>query len=336
MADDPGARFAYSSGAVHLLSAIVRETAGKNASAFAREHLFGPLGITDVGWPLDRQGLDNHGWGDLRLRPHDMAKIGYLYLHEGQWDGQQVLSPAWVAAATANHVSTLRPTHDGYGYLWWIRSAGGYAAVGRGSQRIHVLPDKDMVVVITAGAGGRDERQLEELVPGFILPAVQSTGPLPPNPDGAPSLEATVRRAAQPQAQAKPVPAMPRMARRVSGKTYALEANPYGLTDLVLTFDGETEARFRLSLTSASGENAVLELPVGLDDVFRLAPGRGGSPAATKGFWKDEHLFVLEFDEIGNINRWRLSLTFEKDEVAVLMREGTGLGKTRFAGRMEP
>jgi CubicO group peptidase (beta-lactamase class C family) len=80
MTDSPGTRFAYSSGAVHLLSAIIRKTSGMKAFEFARRSLFEPLGITDVIWPTDPRGEDNHGWGDLQLRPHDMAKIGYLFL----------------------------------------------------------------------------------------------------------------------------------------------------------------------------------------------------------------------------------------------------------------
>ncbi|MCK7478205.1 MAG: hypothetical protein M0C28_12945 [Candidatus Moduliflexus flocculans] len=64
------------------------------AFEFARRHLFEPLGITDVVWPLDPRGVDNHGWGDLQLRPHDMAKIGALVLNRGVWQGRRILSAA--------------------------------------------------------------------------------------------------------------------------------------------------------------------------------------------------------------------------------------------------
>ena len=74
MTDAPGARFAYNSGAVHLLSAIVRKTSGMKALEFARRSLFEPLGISDVIWPTDPRGEDNNGWGDLQLRPRQRAK----------------------------------------------------------------------------------------------------------------------------------------------------------------------------------------------------------------------------------------------------------------------
>jgi CubicO group peptidase (beta-lactamase class C family) len=101
MAEAPGARFRYTSGGSHVLAAIVTNATGRGTLDFAREHLFAPLGITDVGWPTDPQGIA-HGWGDLRLTPHDMAKLGYLFLHQGAWDGKQVVSPEWVDAATGH------------------------------------------------------------------------------------------------------------------------------------------------------------------------------------------------------------------------------------------
>jgi CubicO group peptidase (beta-lactamase class C family) len=62
MAAEPGARYVYCSPNVHLLSVIIQETTRMSALAFAQEHLFGPLGVSDVIWPSDPQG-NNWGWG---------------------------------------------------------------------------------------------------------------------------------------------------------------------------------------------------------------------------------------------------------------------------------
>ena len=332
MSDEPGTRFVYNSGGSHLLSAIIREAAGKNALAFGREHLFGPLGISDVIWPFDPQGANNHGWGDLKLTPHDMAKLGYLYLHRGLWEGRQVLSPEWVEAATSKHVSTTWPAHNGYGYLWWIRSSVGYSAVGRGCQRISVVPDKDIVVVVTAGAGGSDEGEIEKLLPSLIIPAARSKTPLSANPDGLALLESKVRQAALSEARPKPVPPLPEMAHTVSGQTYVLDTNMFGLKALSLTFQEQEQALFRVSTAE---DNQTIELPVGLDNVFRIAPGRFGLSAALKGSWETDSIFVLDFDEIGNINHWRIRVTFEGDKVALQMQEATGLGDLTINGRIK-
>ena len=82
-----------------------------SALEFAQEYLFGPLGVSEVIWPSDPQG-NNWGWGDMKLAPHDMAKLGYLFLNEGLWDGHQVVSAEWVEAATSG---------VGYGYQWWLK-----------------------------------------------------------------------------------------------------------------------------------------------------------------------------------------------------------------------
>ena len=144
MGTEPGTLYNYCNLNPHLLSAIIQETTGMSALAFAQEHLFGPLGVSDVIWPPGPQG-NNRGWGELKLAPHDMAKLGYLFLNEGLWDGQQVVSAAWVKAATSG---------GSYGYQWWLKPSGFYFATGVGGQEIWVLPARDMVVVMTGATGG--------------------------------------------------------------------------------------------------------------------------------------------------------------------------------------
>ena len=92
---EPGTRFVYDSPGMHILSAILQEATGMTALEFGRENLFEPLGIRDVIWPVDPQGF-NYGWGDLYLYPHDAAKIGYLWLNNGVWDNEQIVSRKWV------------------------------------------------------------------------------------------------------------------------------------------------------------------------------------------------------------------------------------------------
>ena len=190
MAEEPGTRFEYCNGGSFLLSAIIQETTGKSAQAFAEEHLFGPLGISDVDWPANPQGI-NIGWGELHLRPHDMAKIGYLYLNEGVWDGRQVVPAAWVAESTRKHI-VARTLQDSYGYQWWVDPSGVYMAIGYAGQYIMVVPDKNMVVVFVSDLPDEHffvpQRMLEE----FILPAARSAMPLPGDPEGLSVLDALV------------------------------------------------------------------------------------------------------------------------------------------------
>src|SRR5215469_6718605 len=105
MSSTPGAVFNYDSGNPHLLSAILTKLTGISALNYAKAKLFGPLGIGDVSWTYDPQGIPNGGWG-LYLQPRDMAKIGYLYLQNGMWEGKQVLPPEWVHKVSNPTVET--------------------------------------------------------------------------------------------------------------------------------------------------------------------------------------------------------------------------------------
>src|SRR5207247_5332506 len=79
MRADPGSQYAYCSCNNHLLSSVVTATTGESLLQFAEKNLFHSIGIADVIWPPDPKG-QTHGWGDLHLHPHDMARLGFLYL----------------------------------------------------------------------------------------------------------------------------------------------------------------------------------------------------------------------------------------------------------------
>jgi CubicO group peptidase (beta-lactamase class C family) len=181
MREQPGTRFEYCNGASFLLSAILQESTGLSAEDFAQENLFTPLGISDYHWPANPQGI-SIGWGELHLKPHDMAKIGYLYLNEGIWEGKQILPAEWIRESTRKHISAT--LEDGYGYQWWVHEAGFYLALGYAGQFIYVLPDKNLVVVFTSDLEERDFYVPQELLIEFIIPSALSSYPLPANPEG--------------------------------------------------------------------------------------------------------------------------------------------------------
>ena len=145
MAADPGERFQYSMGNPQLLSAIIAKSTGQDTLDFAREFLFEPLGITRVNWDQDPKGVYYGGYA-LVLKPRDAAKLGYLYLHKGVWDGQQIVPADYVANSIKPHNSSVH-----YGYLWCIDTENkGFFALGwNGAQLIYVIPELDLVAVFT-------------------------------------------------------------------------------------------------------------------------------------------------------------------------------------------
>jgi CubicO group peptidase (beta-lactamase class C family) len=151
---DPGEEFYYRDADPHLVSATVNEATGQDMEILARDHLFGPLGITDYKWETDGDGLTFGPFGAY-LRARDMAKIGQLMLQRGQWDGQTIIEESWFVESTSPQ-SDL-PADDpeyadrSYGYYWWIlEDLEAIAALGHGGNYIYIIPDKDLVIVQTA------------------------------------------------------------------------------------------------------------------------------------------------------------------------------------------
>ena len=149
-----GQEFFYNTGALRLVSAIVRRATGRTLDEFARANLFDPLGIAGIAW--DRVRGDTDAGGGLRLRPRDMAKIGQLILAGGQWNDRRIVSKGWIEASVTRQIAAT----DGqsYGYLWWLGRAksNGHevhwiGALGRGGQSIRIVPELDLVVAVTAG-----------------------------------------------------------------------------------------------------------------------------------------------------------------------------------------
>lgn len=170
MMEEPGSRFNYCSGCSHVLSAIIQQETATSTLDLAEKALFEPLGIVHHTWERDSQGIANGGWG-LQMTPREMAKLGYLYLHEGMWDGQRLVSAEWIKAATEKKTATDSPLGLGYGYQWWTYpDRGAYAALGLYGQTIFVVPDLALIVVTTAEVDGHEV--IFDLIEEYILPAV--------------------------------------------------------------------------------------------------------------------------------------------------------------------
>jgi CubicO group peptidase (beta-lactamase class C family) len=123
MSDPPGSKFYYDSGNPYLLSALITGKTGQSAFDFAKQELFGPLGITSAKWGgVDAQGVTD-GEAGLSLTPEHMARIGYLYLHAGMWDGKEIIPSSWVERTKIGNVQATFANH--YANLWWSRPEKG-------------------------------------------------------------------------------------------------------------------------------------------------------------------------------------------------------------------
>jgi CubicO group peptidase (beta-lactamase class C family) len=152
MAREPGTGFNYSSGESQLLAHIFRVATGQDIEEYAAKHLFAPLGIEQFYWKRTPSGLADTE-GGLYLRAHDLAKIAYLFLKNGVWEGKQIVEAGWVKASIAPSVKAGGTTQ--YGYKWWLFPYGSddprltWAGSGFGGQIPVIFPDYDLVIVFT-------------------------------------------------------------------------------------------------------------------------------------------------------------------------------------------
>jgi len=170
----PGTKFAYSSGISIVLGEIIHKVSGLSVDKFAERHLFAPLGISEYSWLKYPNGVVQTG-GGLSLRPRDMAKIGYLVLQGGRWQGKQIVSEQWLEESLKQHAPDAA-----YGYQWWLgqlqtgeRKVAVGGAQGRGGQFILVMPSVQMVAVFTGWNDGNGfGEQPFDMLRDFILPAL--------------------------------------------------------------------------------------------------------------------------------------------------------------------
>jgi CubicO group peptidase (beta-lactamase class C family) len=319
MAQAPGASFNYDSGTWQLVSAIVAKQTGADTLAYARQKLFAPLGIADVAWRRDPQGVPIGGYG-LFMQPRDMAKIGYLYLHRGEWEGRQLLPPEWVDKVFSPQVEMRLGTFR-YANGWWtLPEKHAHMAVGFLRQLVIVLPDIDTVAVVT----GRRHYPFAPFI-DRIVDAAKSPLSLPADPVASARL--TDRIADAGLEKRSPVAPASSLASAISGKTYRLNTNWTRLRSIKLDLTS-ANPRYETTLapTVPGGPTRRVEGPIGLDGMFRLREAQGLEPLlAVKGTWLNENSFQLISRSLLEGVATTYVLTFSGTHVDISLEDNRGV-----------
>jgi CubicO group peptidase (beta-lactamase class C family) len=174
MAQEPGKVFNYSSGVSMFLSYVFQKETGQDIEKYGEKYLFTPLGMKHF-WKRTPLGVVDTE-GGLFLSGPDLAKFGYLYLHDGMWDGKQIVSRDWVKQSLA----PFTDAEEGfkYGYKWWLlprtdREGYVWMARGFGGQELMVFPEEDLIAVFTGWEILKEEPGSKELA-NRILQSVRS------------------------------------------------------------------------------------------------------------------------------------------------------------------
>ena len=159
MENNPGETWYYSTGNSELLTGIIEEATDSTLYQFALVNLLTPIGLTDIGWHHDDAGHSCAGSGVVAT-VREFAKLGFLYLHNGEWDGRRIVPEAWIE-------ESLQPVSSDvtwYGYHWWLRRAltadpntsippSTFIAWGIYTQQIFVIPEKQLVIARVGSDG---------------------------------------------------------------------------------------------------------------------------------------------------------------------------------------
>lgn len=182
-----GRAFSYCTAGVFLLGRVLEQASGRSVEAFARENLFEPLGIESARWLHSPLGHAQTG-GGLRLRSRDLLHLGELYANGGRWNGEQIIPRDWVTASVRPYVRI--DERNEYGYLWWLSEVeldGRTVAVrymsGAGGNKVYVLPEAGLVVVVSSENFGRSDAHTlsDRLMVEHVLDAFTRLSTHPPS-----------------------------------------------------------------------------------------------------------------------------------------------------------
>lgn len=325
--DVPGTRFDYNSGGSYLLSALITKRTGLGALEFAQRELFAPMGITDSNWRQpDSTGIRD-GSSGLSLAPHDLAKIGYLYLHRGMWDGRQIIPSSWTDRVAEGTLPATSDYH--YANQWWsIPEKGAYMARGRHSQLIIVLPKLDIVAVATGSLRDDDYYSSRRLI-DEITDSVRSDEALPDDVTAQSLLAAAIRNAAVERPSA--VAETPPLAAAISGKTYRFGNNNLRLQEFKLELVGP-DPSWQLSVPAAADQpGRTFGGPLGLAGTFKKSAPAPHGIDAVKARWINAHTLEIERRILGHgeIQLWQLAFD---DRKVVIKFENTDGFKSEIHG----
>lgn len=154
---DPGSVWSQNLPAIELLNPILTAATGQDPADFAQENLFGPIGATNTRLTKNQSGVTwMHAFMETTCR--DAARFGYLYLHQGNWNGTEVLSKDWVKEAT--HPS--QEFNAGWGFMWWLNQPGSLVSIGNvltpdydEPSNLKLVPDAPDDMYWALGFGGR-------------------------------------------------------------------------------------------------------------------------------------------------------------------------------------
>jgi len=318
---EPGSQFMYNSGASFMLSAIIKKVTGQPAHQYLKARLYNPLNITNTTWGANWEGI-NMGASHLRMPTEDIAKFGQLYLQNGVWNGNQVISSDWVAQASAKHIDNGKNDSSwgyGYGYQFWLNPSGGYRADGAFGQYSMILPRQDAVVAITSESISTKDTM--QIVWDVLIPEMKD-GALPANDTAHNQLldELKALKYDPPQ-----LAATSPLVQNNGGKTFVLDKNPFNAKSVIFSFKDD-KCLFTLKedgkpdIVITSGLNHWIRkdnLKPSAHSLFSLRRIDFDSIVAAAFGWQNENTLVLTWRYIETVHGETFTCVFDGNKLTI-------------------
>lgn len=359
---EPGSDFSYNSMNTYILSALVRAITGEGLVDFLRPRLFAPLHIRHVFWEKCPRGIEKGGWG-LYIAQEDVAKIAWMCLSGGMFEGQRILSEEWIREATeAKRTVPNEAGNYNYAYqIWRSRDERTYLFNGMLGQNTWVYPDKRLIVVMNAGNVEffQQSRMLALIEEYLGQEEARSAVPLKPNNKALRALRMAEERFYATRVWARPLPQpgfFTRLLRRLrgelplplpaecdglAGKRYTFSQNNSGILPLLIRLQQNNHTKGLRALTLErqgerffvvfdEGEGAVYRLEFGFYDYARACLSIGGETyrvASAARFAVDEEgrrLLMLHIIFPEMAHDRRIKLYYEEGQVCLRLRENPG------------
>lgn len=319
----PGTIFVYNSGATYMLSAIIQKVTGNTLVEYLQPRLFDLLEISKPTWQSDPDGINVGGWG-LSVTTLDIAKLGQLYLQQGNWKGQQILNENWVSTATSLQTSNgSNPESDwdqGYGYQFWRCKNNAYRGDGAFGQYCIVMPDQDAVIAITSGSN--DMQGILNLVWKYLLPAMEQD-PLSKDDESLAALKNKLENLTLSSVQGQETA---ELSQTISGKKYAMKENLQGVDAIALDINGNEKS---ITFWTSEGQQGI---PIGYGSMIKgemMMTGMGKVATACSGAWTSDDRYQMTMYNYESPHAITYNFLFEENKMIVESEFNVFFGNTK-------
>ncbi len=326
----PGTIFSYDTSSSHTLAALVEKLSGMSLLDYLRTKFLDKLDFSPHAYiTTDPMGIATGGSG-LMATPMDLAKVAWLVMRNGQYQGETLLPPQFLAAATSKQIDTsVRGGNidekQGYGYQFWRVRNNGYAMFGMGGQLAVCFPDYDLLLITTADTQ-ENPCGVPTIFDAFFnnILANIANEPLKQDVFAYSQLEKELA-----ESEIKPLVGRENqdLVAKINQQTYEIDPNSMGLEQLRFEF---SDAQCQFHFTNKNGSQ---KLKFGMEELVIDQFPHYNFKCATSAAWISEQTLILKSniidEELGMIT---MQFVFSDDTITVLFKKVIGMGFHEFAG----